>query len=468
MKLATGSSSGVRPWPSVARRGDQVELVPVASAGQARVAELDAEGVVAEHERAVARHPLRLMDGGGIAVGDVAVVDVAGRDVDAATVLQLDTEVTIGGARERFRGRRSGHPSRTALRWASTSSPMANPRPPASTMSSPSSALGPEHLPGAVVQVGNARAMAGSHDHVFAPAPCCAPVTDQGVAQEVGVAGRAHVAVALQPRHRPFDLAVAELVYGGALLRVALGVGCASARCSRDARRGWRRGRRRRSPGAASDHQPGRPSRGPRRPQRRGPPGAGSPAFRLRRRRAIVWSSRRCLPPGQSDEQAVSGLARDAGAELELRCRAGGECGADDAVSARLPRFAGGVEAEGLAGAGRADEHRDGATGLGDRPDGARLVGAQRWACVDAALDDVGRHRTAPQAFAGHGQLDGAALDGEDLWCCPAVNGDGDRLWRDKEVVGAGFDVARGTRPGSRSGRWRGRRRVARRWRSTR
>ncbi len=77
--LASGSASGSAEFVSA---GDGVEVVRVAAAGQARVAELVEEAVVAEQEGGVARHALGFVDGEGVAVAEVAVVDVLVGDVD--------------------------------------------------------------------------------------------------------------------------------------------------------------------------------------------------------------------------------------------------------------------------------------------------------------------------------------------------------------------------------------------------
>lgn len=147
----------------------------------------------------------------------------------------------------------------------------------------------------------------------------------------------------------------------------------------------------------------------------------------------------------ERDEQPVGGLAGDAGAELKLGCGSSGESHADDPVAARLPRVAAGVEAEGLAGAGRADEDVHEGTGLRDRVNGSGLVGTQRRSVADRRIDYLSGDEAAPGPDACKCQLDGATLDGQHLGRRPALRNEVDRLARFEELVGARLDVVERT-----------------------
>ena len=94
-------------------------------------------------------------------------------------------------------------------------------------------------------------------------------------------------------------------------------------------------------------------------------------------------------------EQRVQGACRDAGAAGQLDRRPGRRGRADHRVPGLLEGGADRVEGEGLAGAGRADQHRHRLTVGGDGADGGELVVAQRRPTATAALDRSRRQRLA-------------------------------------------------------------------------
>ncbi len=69
---------------------DDVEVVADSSAGKADVAEFSVEGVVAQEECTVAGQTLGLVGGGGVAVGEVAAVEVLGRDLAVPPGVEAD------------------------------------------------------------------------------------------------------------------------------------------------------------------------------------------------------------------------------------------------------------------------------------------------------------------------------------------------------------------------------------------
>lgn len=76
----------------------EVELVAVATSRERGVGGLDGEAVVAEHQEVVARRPLGLVDCHGVAERQVARLDVALGDVEAAAVVDLHGQVVAAGA----------------------------------------------------------------------------------------------------------------------------------------------------------------------------------------------------------------------------------------------------------------------------------------------------------------------------------------------------------------------------------
>ncbi len=100
--------------------------------------------------------------------------------------------------------------------------------------------------------------------------------------------------------------------------------------------------------------------------------------------------------PFDAGEEAVDGGGGDAGVVLKLLGGACGERAADDPVARCLPGVAGGVQGEGLAGAGNAFDDVDTGAGATDRAHHRLLLAAQRRPSCHCSLDGaVGGHGRA-------------------------------------------------------------------------
>ena len=103
----------------------------------------------------------------------------------------------------------------------------------------------------------------------------------------------------------------------------------------------------------------------------------------------------------------------DAGAVFEFVGGAAGERGADDTVAVALPDLAGGVEREGLAGAGLADDHRDRRAVGAQSLDHDRLLVAELGSRGQQALEFFGRDGAARSEVGPVGVVEDALLAGE-------------------------------------------------------
>ena len=103
----------------------------------------------------------------------------------------------------------------------------------------------------------------------------------------------------------------------------------------------------------------------------------------------------------------------DAG--LQFVRRGGGERTTNHPIARVLPRFAGGVEAERLAGAGSGDEHVDCLTRCAHVPDHGGLFVADRRPRLDRTLDvRLDRHPSASKESA-RGEVDDRTLESDYL-----------------------------------------------------
>ncbi len=177
----------------------------MAASGEARVAEFVEEAVVAEEVGGFARHALGFVDGEGVAVGEVAAVDVVAGDGDGVAVVERDGEIVAGGADD----------GATAAVEEIEVVPVA-----VGDDSVAEGVVGGVVLPdgraegagavkvesGSAVEVGDVAALGGDHDGVE-PVGCGGvPVGDEGVAEVVGVVGDGEVARSVEVGQCPVDV----------------------------------------------------------------------------------------------------------------------------------------------------------------------------------------------------------------------------------------------------------------------
>jgi hypothetical protein len=143
-------------------------------------------------------------------------------------------------------------------------------------------------------------------------------------------------------------------------------------------------------------------------------------------------------------EELVRRVGDDPGARLKV---SGGPCrqrATRHRVASCMPGGAGGVEGEGLAGAGVPDDQAHGVA-AGQVAHRSALLAAERRPRRDRLGDQLsdqlsGRHRARPRT---PGEVERLGLDGEHLRCRPAPRRQGDRLLASKELIDTVDDLVK-------------------------
>ena len=193
----------------------------MATAGQARVPELVEEAVVAEEVGGVAGHALGLVDGEGVAVGEMAGVDVGVGDVDVAAAVEADLEAAAVGAGD---GASAAVEEVEVVPVAVGDDAVADGEVGGVVAPDRLAELpcGSEVMAGAVVEVGDVAAVGGDHHRVEPVASGGVPVGDEGGADVVGVVAEGDAAGAVEVVDGPVGVVEAKGEQCGAFVAVVL------------------------------------------------------------------------------------------------------------------------------------------------------------------------------------------------------------------------------------------------------